>query len=72
MKHIHVDFNVQKIESGRFVKVNSSPAPRKHLAPNFDVNVATSHSVNESSLLLLYPNERLKLDENFSIILNST
>ena len=67
----HVDFNDKSLDNVRSVKVNSLPAVREHLTPKFYVDEAISHSVDESSLLRLDPDEKLKLDEQDSIILNS-
>ena len=64
----HVDFNDKNLDSVRFVKINSMPAVREHLTPKFHVDHATS----ESSLMRLDPDEWLKLEEQDSIILNSS
>ena len=54
------------------IKVNSYPTLEEQLTPKIYVDQAISDGVNESSLLRLDPNEKLKLDEQDSIILNST
>ena len=43
----HVDFDDKNLDNVRFVKVNSLPAVREHLTPNFYVDKAISYSVNE-------------------------
>ena len=68
----HVDFNDKNLYNVRFVKVNSMPAVQEHLAPNFYVDPAISYSVEESSLLRLDPDEKLKITEQDSQILNSS
>ena len=65
------DFNDKKIDNVRFVKVNSMLAVREHLTPKYYVDHAISHSVHESTLLRLEPDEKVKLHEQDSIILNS-
>ena len=67
----HDEFNDKNLDNVRFVKENSMPAVRKHLTPEFYVDNVISYSVGESSLLRLDPGERLGLDEEDSIILNS-
>ena len=71
-KSAHVDFNDKNLDNVRFVKVNSLPAVREHLTPKLYVDEAISHSVDESSLIRLDPDEKSELDEKDSIILNST
>ena len=68
----HVDFNDKNLDNVRFVKVNSMPAVGEHLTAKYYVDNAISNSVNESSLLRLDANEKLELDKQDSIILNST
>ena len=68
----HVDFNDKNIDNVHFVKVNSLPAVREHLTPKFYVDEAIYFGVHEPSLLRLHPNEKLKLDEQHSIVPNST
>ena len=48
------------------------PAVREHLTPRHYVNQAILYHVDESSLLRLDPDEKLKLDERDSIFLNVT
>ena len=48
------------------------PAVGEHLTAKYYVDDALFYSVDELSLLRLDPNEKLKLDEQNSIILNST
>ena len=68
----HVDFNDKNLDNVRFVKVNSMPANREHLTPKYYVDQAISYHVNEPSLLRLDPYEKLNLDEQHSIVPNST
>ena len=68
----HVDFNDKNFDNVRFIKVNSMPAVGEHVTAKYYVDHAFSYSVDESSLLGLDPNQNLKLDEQDSIILNST
>ena len=53
------------------VKVNSLPAVREHLTPKCYVHEAIFHWLDELSFLRLDPDEKLRLDEQDSIILNS-
>ena len=48
------------------------PALREHLTVKLYVDNAISHWLDELSLLRLDPDEKLKLDEQESIALNST
>ena len=68
----HVDFNDKNLDNVRFVKVNSMTAIGEHLTAKYYVDNAISNSVDESSLLRLDANEKLELDKQDSIILNST
>ena len=68
----HVDFIDKNLDNVRFVKVNSMPAVGEHLTAKYYVDIAISNSVDESSLLRLDANEKLELDKQDSIILNST
>ena len=65
----HVDFNDKNLDNVRFVEKKSSPAVREHITPKFYVDEALSHRVNESSLLGLDPDKKLKIDEQDSAIL---
>ena len=65
-------FKKKNPENVRFVKVNSLPAVREHLTPKFYVDEAISHYADESSMLRLDPDEKLKRDQQDSIIVNST
>ena len=67
-----IDFNDVILENIKFVKVNYQPAVDTHLTLKVYVDTAISNSINESSLLRLDPNEILDLDNQDSIILNST
>ena len=68
----YVEFNDKNLDNVRFAKVSSGPVVRENLTPKIIVDEAISHSVDESSLLRLDPNEKLTLDEQDSIIPNST
>ena len=68
----HVDFIDKNFNNVRFVKVNSMPAVREHFTPKYYVDQALFYKVDELSLLRLDPDEQLKLDEQDSIIPNST
>ena len=68
----HVDFKDKNLDNARFIKVNSSPAIPEHLTAKIYVVQAISYSVDESSLLRLDSDEKIKLDEQGSIVLNST
>ena len=48
------------------------PAVREHLTPKLYADEAISYWLDEISLLRLDPDEQLKLDEQDSIVLNST
>ena len=62
----------ENLDNVRFVKINSLPAVRENLTPKFYVDEVISRSVDESSLLRLDPNEKLKIDDQDSIIFKST
>ena len=67
-----VDFNDKKLDNVRFIKVNSMPDVGEHLTAKYYVDYIIRNSVDESSLLRLDPDEKLDLDNQDSIILNST
>ena len=60
--------NDRNITNARFIQVNQLPQIDSHLTAKLFVDNAISDSVDESSLLRLDPDEKLKQD---SIILNS-
>ena len=64
----HIDLNDRNITNARFIQVNQLPQIDYHLTAKLYVD----NSINESSLLRLDPNEKLDLDNQDSIILNST
>ena len=66
----HVDFNDKILHNVHSIKVNSFPTLEEHLTPKIYVDHATSDFVDES-LLRLDPDEKIKLDEKDSIVLNS-
>ena len=68
----HVDFNEENLDNVHSIKVNSFPSFEGQLTQKIYVDQAISNGVHESSLLGLDPDEKLKLDEQDSIVLNST
>ena len=64
----HIDLNDRSITNARFIQVNPLPQIDSHLTAKLFVDDA----VDESSLLRLDPNENIDLDNQDSIILNST
>ena len=67
-----VDFKDKNLDNVRFVKVYSLPAVQLHFTPKFYVDEAIFYWLDELSLLGLDPDEKMKLDEQDFIILNST
>ena len=67
----YVDYNNKNLDNVRFDKVNSSPAVREHLTTKFYLDEAICHNVDEIFLSKLDTDEKLKLNEQDSIILNS-
>ena len=67
-----VDFDDEKPDKVSFVKIKSLPAVHDHLTPEDYVNEALSSSVDESSLIGLDLDEKLKPGEQDSISPNST
>ena len=67
----HVDFKDKNLDNVRFVEINSMPAVREHLLPNFYVDQYFSYWLDELSLSKLDLDEQIKLDEQDSIIPNS-
>ena len=53
-------------------KLNSFPTFEEHLTPKIHVDQAISQGIDILSLLRLHPVEKSKLDEQDSIVLNST
>ena len=68
----HVDFNEKNLDNLKFIKVNSFAAIPEHLTAKIYVDHATSYSVDASILFKLDPEEKLSLDKQDSIFLNST
>ena len=64
--------NDKKITNARFIQVNELPQIDSRLTAKLYVDNAISDSIDESSLLRLDPDEKLKLDEQNSILLNSS
>ena len=62
----NVDFNDKDIDNVGWIKVNKWPRDGKHLTPN----VYVDNAIHESSLLRLNRDEKLKLDEQDSILLD--
>ena len=63
----NVDFNDKNIDNVGWVKVNKWPRAAEHLTPKIYVD----NAISESSLLRLHRDEKLNLDEQDSILLNS-
>ena len=68
----HDDFNDKNLKNVHSIKVNSFPTLEEHLTPKIYVDQAISEGVDDSSLLRLYPDEKSNLDEQDSILANST
>ena len=64
----HIDLNDRVITNARFIQVNQLPQINSHLTAKLYID----NAIDESSLLRLDPNEILDLDNQDSIILNST
>ena len=64
----HIDLNDRNITNARFIQVNQLPQIDSHLTAKLYVD----KSIDQSSLLRLDPDETLDLDNQESIILNST
>ena len=64
----HIDLNDRNITNCRFLSVNQLPQIDSHLTAKLYVD----NSIDESSLLRLDPDETLDLDNQDSIILNSS
>ena len=63
----NVDFNDKDIDNVGWIKVNKWPRDGEHLTPKLYVD----NAIHESSLLRLHRDEKLKLDEQDSILLDS-
>ena len=63
----NVDFNDKVIDNVGWIKVNKWPRDGEHLTPKLYVD----NAIHESSLLRLHRDEKLKLDEQDSILLDS-
>ena len=63
----NVDFNDKDIDNVGRIKVNKWPRDAEHLTPKLYVD----NAIHESSLLRLHRDEKLKLDEQDSILLDS-
>ena len=63
----HVDFNDKILDNVHSIKINSFPSLDEHLTPKIYVD----NAISESSLLRLDPDEKLKLNEQNSILLKS-
>ena len=68
----HVDFNDKNLDNVHSIKINSFPTLEERLTSKVYVDEAISNGVDNSSLIRLDPYEKLKLDEEDSIVLNST
>ena len=65
----HIDLNDRNITNCRFLSVNQLPQINSHLTAKLYVDKAISDSIDESSLLRLDTDEKLKQD---TIVVNST
>ena len=65
------DFNDKNINEVRSIKVNSIPTLEEELTPKVYVDQAISEGVDDLSLLRIDPDEKLNLEEQDSIVLNS-
>ena len=63
----NVDFNDKDIDNVGWIKVNKWPRDAEHLTPKLYVD----NTIYESSLLRLHRDEKLNLDEQDSILLDS-
>ena len=63
----NVDFNDKDIDNVGWIKVNKWPRDAEHLTPKLYVD----NTIHESSLLRLHRDEKLNLDEQNSILLDS-
>ena len=61
----HVDFYDENVNNVHFIQMNSLATLEEHLTLKYYVENAISYSVDESSLLRLDRDEKLKLDERF-------
>ena len=68
----HVEFIGENLDNVQFIKISSMPAFGEHLRDEHYFDQAISNSVDEQTLLGLDPNEKLKLVEQDSTILNSS
>ena len=68
----HIDLKDKNNTNARFIQVNQLPQIDSHLTAELYVNQVISEGVDDSSLLRLDPDEKLNLDEQDSIFLNST
>ena len=68
----HVDFSDKNLDNVRFIKVNSKPILEEHLTLKIYVDQAISDGVDESTLLRLDLDEKLRLNEQDSTVLNFT
>ena len=64
----HIDLSDRIITNARFIQVNQWPQIDSHLTSKLYVD----NAIDESSLIRLDPNAKLNLDNQDSIILNST
>ena len=64
----HIDLNDRNITNARFFQVNQMPQIDSHLTAKLCVD----NAIDQSSLLRLDPDETPDLDNQYSIILNST
>ena len=63
----NIDFNDKDVDNVGWIKVNKWPRDGEHLTPK----VYVDNAIHESSLLRLHRDEKLKLDKQDSILLDS-
>ena len=68
----HIDLHDRNITNARFIQVNQLPQIDSHLTAKLYVDNAISDSVDERSLLRLYPDALSKLYERGFVVLDST
>ena len=67
----HVDLIDKHLNNVHFIKINSIPIIEEQLTPKFHIDQVIPDGVDNSSILRLDPDEKLKLDDQDSIIPNS-
>ena len=68
----HVDFKHKNLSNVHFIKINSIPTLVEQLTPKIYVDQAISDAVDNSSTLRLDAEKKFNLDEQDSIVINSS